>query len=171
MTNSEASFKSFWLIANEISIIDEEESRNGNETSLHFINVSYLFDSFGNFLCHFGNQYKIRLNTRLSCSARDKIKDWKRLYHQLSIAGDHIAVRNHFFFFPPSKHYSASMNSRQGPDAHTLWLWIHSTKGWDSWRLSVWSINTDRPGRNYCSHPPPPSISPILTKSWINQLT
>ena len=98
MTNSKASFKSFWLIANEISIIDEEESRNGSETSLHFINVSCLFDSFGNFLCHFGNQYKIQLNTRLSCSARDKIKDWKRLYHQLSIAGDHIAIRNHFFF-------------------------------------------------------------------------
>lgn len=169
MTNSKASFKSFWLIANEISIIDEEESRNGRETSLHFINISCLFDSFGNFLCHFGNQYKIQLNTRLSCSARDKIKDWKRLYHQLSIAGDHIAIRNHFFF-PPSKHYSASMNSRQGPDAHTLWLWIHSTKGWDSWRLSVWLINTDRPERSYCTHHPLPPISPILRLN-LNQLT
>ena len=74
-----------------------KKSRNCHETSLHFINVSCLFDSFGNFLCHFGNQYKIQLNTRLSCSARDKIKDWKLLYYQLSIAKDHIAERNHFF--------------------------------------------------------------------------
>lgn len=158
MTNSKASFKSFWLIANEISIIDEEESRNGRETSLHFINISCLFDSFGNFLCHFGNQYKIWLNTRLSCSARDKIKDWKRLYHQLSIAGDHIAIRNHFFF-PPSKHYSASMNSRQGPDAHTLWLWIHSTKGWTAggYRFG-WSIQTGGRGATALTTPSLPFL-------------
>jgi hypothetical protein len=61
------------------------------ENAAPFHTVSGLFDSFGNVLCHFGNQYQIRLNTRLSCSAQDKIKDCTRSDQQLSITKDQIA--------------------------------------------------------------------------------
>ena len=165
MTNSKASFKSFWLIANEISIIDEEESRNGSETSLHFINVSCLFDSFGNFLCHFGNQYKIQLNTRLSCSARDKIKDWKRLYHQLSIAGDHIAIRNHFFF--PSIQTLLSLHELSSRARCTHIMAANSQHKGMGQLAVIGLVDQYRQAREELLHsPPPPShFSHLETKS------